>query len=297
MTDFSSTARLRELGATLRRCREACGITGTEMAARLHWHVSTVSRTETGKRSISAIEVATYLGLCGITDERLDELVALTSEPDDYRIKPHLGKMPDGLRSLIFHESTASTIENFEPIFMPGYLQTEDYTRALLEESGNADPANIPTWVEIRKARRAVLTKYNPAQCTFLIHENAFRMPVGGPKVMEEQLLHLLFVDDRPQCVIRVIPVSAGSRGAMPGSLVIFGYPDASPLVYISHQTTSEFLESRQEVAAHRDLLKRLTSVALTEAESREWIVRAASEYDQQGARQYDHGSPSLAEE
>lgn len=296
MTDFSSTARRRELGAELRRFRESCGITGTEMAARLHWHVSTLSRAETGKRPMTPIEVATYLGMCGVAGEQLDELLELATESDEYRIKPHLGKMPDELRTLIFHESTARTIDSFQPIFIPGYLQTEEYARALIEGFGTVERANIPTWLEIRNARRVVLTKVDPALCTFLVHENAFRMPVGSPKVMRDQLLHLLFADSRAQCAVRVIPTSVGPSGTAPSSFVIFGYREDSPVVYLEHETTSDFLSGNHVLAAYRARLRQLASVALTEVESREWIAWRASEFDQEAGKD-EHGSPELAQE
>lgn len=295
MTDYASTARRRELGAELRCFRERRGITCTEMAAKLHWHVSTLSRAETGKRPMTPIEVATYVGLCGIAGEQLDELLDLAAESDDYRIKPHLGRIPDELRSLIFHESTASMIDVFEPLFIPGMLQTPEYAQALLEEGGAADPALIPTWVDIRIARRQALTRPNPAQCTFLIHENALHLPVGTPKVMRDQLLHLLFSDGRPQCAIRVIPIAAGPLGIVSGSFSIFGYPENSPLVYLEHQTTSEFLETPRELAAYRALAKRLASVALSEAESRARVAWMASGYEKQGVGRHEQDRPELA--
>lgn len=285
MTDFASTARRRELGAELRRFRESCDITGTEMAAKLHWHVSTLSRAETGKRPMKPIEVAAYLGMCGIGGPQLDELLELATEPDDYRIKPHLGRIPDELRTLIFHESTARTITDFEPIFIPGYLQTESYARALIDGFGTLDPAETDNRVQIRKARRVVLTKIDPVQCTFFVHENALRMPVGNAEIMNEQMLHLVFASGRPQCTVRVIPVEAGPVGTAPSSFVIFGYSEESPVVYLEHETTSDFLCRSEVLTAYRARLNRLASVALAEAESNAFFASMASEYDRQGVR------------
>lgn len=295
MTIFMSTARRRELGIGLRRLRERCGISGTEMAAKLHWHPSMLSRAETGKRPVSVIEVATYTGLCDVTGDEQQALLDLVDEPDDYRLKPHLGQLPDELQTLIFHESTASTIDCFELIFIPGITQTREYARALLVGGRVLDPASIDNRVEIRMCRKSVLTRSYPAQCTLYIHENALRLQVGGPKVMQEQMLHLLFVGGRPQCSIQVIPNAAGVLGAAPGAFYIFGYDEGSPVVYLEHQTTSEFLESRAELDTYRDVLKRLASVALPEAESREVIVWMASEYERQGAAR--HGDGGVAEE
>lgn len=291
-----STGRRRELGSDLRHLREHRGVNGTEMASRLQWTSTMLSRAETGKRPMTEVEVATYTGVCGVTGAEQNVLLDLAREPDDYRLKRHLGQLPDQLRSLIFHESTASTIESFEPIFIPGITQTEGYARALFVEGRLLDPADIDRLVDIRLARRDVITRYNPAQCTLFVHENALRMPVGGPRVMHEQLLHLLFVSDRPQCSIRVVPVSAGARGVAPGAFITFGYGEDSPVVYLEHQTTSEFLENRTELLAYRTVLDRLATVALTERESREFITWTASGYERQGAADYEDGTGSSGE-
>jgi transcriptional regulator with XRE-family HTH domain len=170
MTDLTSTARRRELGAELRRLREQSGYNGMDMATRLSWTASMLSRAETGKRPVSSLEVASYTGLCGIAGEELAQLLGLAGESDNYRLKPH-GQLPDALRTLIFHESTANEIQSFQPIYIPGMVQTEDYARALFKETGILDPASIERQVKIRMSRRGTLSKWNPPQCTFYLHE------------------------------------------------------------------------------------------------------------------------------
>lgn len=295
MSELISTARRRELGAELRRLREQLGIKGQDMAARLEWTPTMVSRIETGKRVVTQFEVLKYTTVCGASAGTQAALLELAGEPDDYRLKPHDGKMPDQLKALRFHESTANAIDFCEPIYIPGLMQTEDYIRALFVEGGKVDPAEIDTLIDLRLTRRDVLTRVNPAQCTLFVHENALRMQVGGPWVMHEQMLHLLFASTRPQCSIRVIPSSTGARGAAPGAFWIFSYPEGTPVVYLEHETTSDFLESRKDLLAYRDVLNRVARVALNEAQSREFVAWMASEYERRGAAQ--HGSPGVAQE
>jgi transcriptional regulator with XRE-family HTH domain len=298
MTDTTSTARRRELGAELRRIREQRGFNGLDLATRLSWTATMLSRVETGKRAMTQLEVATYIAMCGVAGRQLEELLALADEPDDHRLKSHEGRIPDELRTLIFHESTATEIDTVEPIYVPGVTQTEDYARAVFTEADILAPADIENAVRIRMSRRDVLTRWNPAQCAFYVHENALRVTIGSPQVMYEQMLHLLFLDTRPQCSIRVIPLSAGSRGLAAGSFHIFRYPEGLPVVCVQHETTSEFLESRKDLAGSAAVLKRVTSVALDEAHSREFISRMASDYERRGAAEHDDGgSPELAQE
>jgi hypothetical protein len=113
-------------------------------------------------------------------------------------------------------------------------------------------------------SRAEVLTRSNPAQCSLYVHEYALRSVTGSPQVMHEQLLHLLFAMSRPQCAIRVIPVSAGSRGVPLGSFQIFHYPEDPPMVYVQNETTCEFLENGQDLLAYRAVVNRIASPDLS---------------------------------
>lgn len=297
VSELVSTARRRELGAALRRLREQRGLNGLDMALRLGWTPTMVSRIETGKRAVTSMEVIKYTSACGVHDHQQDALIQLADEPDDYRLKQHLGRLPDELTELVFHESTATTIESFEPIYIPGITQTEGYARAVFEAAELFDPIDFDSLIEVRLARRKVLTRSNPAQCELYVHENALRAPVGGPQVMYEQMLHLLFASSRPQCSIRVVPVSAGAHSLVLGSFTIFGYSEGEPVIYVEHQTTSQFLESREELRSYRATLKRLANVALDDAQSREFISRLASDYERQGAASNGGKPAELAQE
>ncbi|HEX3592821.1 MAG TPA: helix-turn-helix transcriptional regulator [Pseudonocardiaceae bacterium] len=288
MVEPLSTARRRELGAELRRIREASGLNGVDMAGRLGWDPSMLSRAETGKRGITEIEIASYTGLCGLAGKQLTELLRLADEPDDYRVKPHNG-LPDELRTLIFHEQTARAIENFQLVFIPGLTQTEDYARELFRDLG-FDGQVAEDGVRNRLSRRSILTRPNPVLCDFYVHENALRTIIGGAQVMYEQMLHLLFLTNRPQCSIRVVPTSVGGRGMATGSFVIFNYPEGAPVVYVEHQTTCDFLESRRDLLGYRTALNRVASVALDEARSTELIASLASDYERRGAADVSGG-------
>lgn len=255
-----------------------------------------LSRAETGKRVMSTIDVANYTAVCGVTGEAQDELIALAEEPDQYRLKPHPGKLPDALRTLMFYESTASRIESFEPIYLPGIVQTPEYARALFEDGGTVPAADVEACVKARLARREVLTRYNPALCSLYVHENALRATVGSPKIMNEQLLHLLFAGGRPQCSVRVIPASSGGRGLAAGSFHVFHYPEDPPVVYVQHETTCEFLENGQDLLIYQNLLNRIASAALDDAQSRKMIVSLASEHERRAADGAGR-SPGVAEE
>jgi transcriptional regulator with XRE-family HTH domain len=295
MADIQTTGRRREVGAALKRIRQGLGWPAYRLAERLDWTPSHISRSEAGKRKVTDVDAGYYLGMCGASNGEVQEVLKVVREPDDYRLQLHQGRIPDELRTLIFLESTADEIYTVEPTFMPGPAQTVDYARALLRGGGLWNASRIEELVQIRLSRRAMLDKAKPPKCVFYVHEHALRAPVGSPQVMNEQLLHLLFLGDRTQCAIRVIPVSAGVPGMTVGSFHIFRYQEDPPVVYVQHETTSEFLENEDEMDTYRSILNRVAKVALDGAQSREFLARLASDYERQGDAPY--GPEELAEE
>jgi transcriptional regulator with XRE-family HTH domain len=295
MADIQTTGRRREVGAALKRIRQGLGWPAYRLAERLDWTPSHISRSEAGKRKVTDVDAGYYLGMCGVPNGVVQEVLEIVNEPDDYRLQLHQGRLPDELRSLIFLESTAKEIFTVEPIYIPGLLQTADYARALFEEGGLLDPSLIDGRVLARTSRQAVLDNPKPPKCVFYMHENALRMQVGSLQTMTEQLLHLLFLGDRTHCAIRVIPRSAGSRGMTMGSFHIFRYKEDPPVVYVQHETTSEFLENDYEMDIYRGLVNRVATVALDGAQSREFLAKLASDYERQGDAPHD--TEELAQE
>jgi transcriptional regulator with XRE-family HTH domain len=298
MGDIQTTGRRREVGAELKRIRKQTNQPAYKVAANLGWTASHISRSEAGKRRVTDVDAGHYLGICGAPDDDLQEILKIVNEPDDYRLQLHEDRISDELRTLIFHESTATQIRSFQPIYLPGIAQTPDYARALFEELALDDRSRIEHFVKVRMRRSEILAKLNPPKCMYFIHENALRMPIGGPRVMNEQLLHLLLIGNQPECAIRVVPISGGARGLAAGSFQIFGYKEDPPMVCVQHETTSEFLETDAEVARYQSILKRVATVALDGPESREFLADLASSYERQGdARHADRVRGRLAQE
>jgi transcriptional regulator with XRE-family HTH domain len=295
MSELQSTGRRREVGAALKRIRQERGLPAYQLAEQLDWTPSHISRSEAGKRKVTDVDAGFYLGMCGVGSREAQEVLKIINEPDDYRLQLHQGRIPDELRTLTFLESTATRIFTVEPIFIPGVLQTANYARALFQEGGWFEESQVEGRVQIRMSRATVLDKAKPPRFMFYVHENALRAPVGSSRVMQDQLLHLLFLGNRPECAIRVIPASTGVRGMTVGSFHIFHYKEDAPVVYVQHETTSEFLENEDELASYRNLLNRVASVALDGAQSREFLAMMASDYERQGDAEGDTGG--LAEE
>jgi transcriptional regulator with XRE-family HTH domain len=274
MTRGYSTPCARELGHEMRLRRQERRLSATDLSRVLGWSLSKVSRAELGMYRLSEVEVVHYLAACGTPHEELYEILELKHDEErnlGYWLRPML-------RSLVYHESTATRSTSFDANVVPGLLQTEDYASALIR-SANVSDEVFASRLQARMDRQAVLDRRDPAAFTFFIYEHALHLPVGDTSIIHEQLLHLVFSTARPHITIRVVPASAWS-----GSLSAFRLLDYAkehrPLVYLDHLVGSLFLDDENFVAAYRDLVPRLDDIALSEGQSREVLVTLASEYD-----------------
>lgn len=276
-----SSARSREVGEELRKRRKNAGLTGTELARRLGWSLSKVSRIESGLIGVSEVDAAIYLVACGVLQDELEELLALVRENDTRTWLQERGtRLPDELRTLVYHEATAATIASYESMLVPGLLQTEAYARALFEFGAFIPQDRVALAVQARMDRQSVLRCPNPPQCVFYLHENGLRSIVGGDRIMHDQLLQLVFLTSRPQYEIRVVLADSGPHGAWGAMFMLLGYQQHSPVVFMDGMTTSLFLEKPADITIYREILNRLDRAALDAEQSRQWLARLARHYD-----------------
>ncbi|HEV2780443.1 MAG TPA: helix-turn-helix transcriptional regulator [Actinophytocola sp.] len=280
MTRGNFTARARAVGAELRAWRERAGIDGQELARMLSWSGAKVSNMECGRRGVSEVDAAMYLACCRAPGDDIHQILEFFHDRHEYFVEPHGNRLADELLSLITIETTANAIQSFELVVVPGLLQTEDYARALITQYGLTPARAIESKVRARKDRQALLRRHRPPKCIFFLHENALRLPVGTNAIMNDQLLHLVFASSRPHLTIRVVRVKAGPVPGMAGPFALMTYSQGRPIVCLEHDTTSMFLDGDEDVRIYREVLARLSTVALDEEQSRTWLATAASAHD-----------------
>jgi transcriptional regulator with XRE-family HTH domain len=193
MRDRQPTIRSRVLGEGLRQAMERAELNGKQAAHLLGWSESWVSRLLSGKRGGSALDVAAFLGACRVKAPERDRLLALCQDQHTPGwLQQHGTRLPKQLVTLIKHEDKAVAVEDFQPIFVPGLLQTAAYARAVISRNVNVPPEEVDERVAARLARQILFSRDRPARFTFYIHEFVLRLQVGGAAVMSDQLHHLL---------------------------------------------------------------------------------------------------------
>ncbi|MEU4744630.1 helix-turn-helix transcriptional regulator [Actinosynnema sp. NPDC023658] len=275
----SPTLRKRRLVSELRRLREAADLTIEDVAARLECSASKISRIETGRVGVTPRDVRDMLSAYGADRATLDELVQLARDARRRAWWDEFGDVAPG--RYVGFEADAESVRTYQGLMVPGLLQCEAYTRALIRAVlPGAAPAEVDRRVELRKARQALLLDDDPLVLHVVVDEAALRRLVGGREVMAEQLRRLDEVEKLPNITLQVASFEAGAHAAMDGPFVILTFPEQSDpaVVYIETTCGDVYLEQPSDVARYSDLFTRLSAESLDPAASSALIGRVARE-------------------
>jgi hypothetical protein len=168
-------------------------------------------------------------------------------------------------------ESDASSTRVWEPIVVPGLLQTEAYMRALMGTGRRNDPQqSIDRRVALRRMRQERLAGDSPLTLWAVIDESAIRRVVGGEEVMREQWRRLTAASELPNVRLQILPFSAGEHAFMGGSVALLEFSDIAHMdvVYLEGLAGDYYEEQPSEVKRYRDEFERLSSKALSQASS-----------------------------
>ncbi|MFI9816404.1 helix-turn-helix domain-containing protein [Saccharothrix variisporea] len=276
----SPTLRKRRLVSELRRLREAASLTIEEVGERLECSASKISRIETGRVGVTPRDVRDMLGAYGADESTLEELVQLAREARRKAWWDEFGDIAPG--RYIGYEADADTVRTYQGLMIPGLLQDERYTRALIADVlPDAAPGEVDRRVELRKARQALLHGDDPLTLHVVIDEAALRRLVGGADVMCAQLRKLNEVGRLDNVTLQVTPFRAGGHAAMDGPFVILTFPEKfdPDVVYIESRRGDVYLEQPSDVARYSDMFARLAENSLDPAESAAFVEQVAREH------------------
>jgi transcriptional regulator with XRE-family HTH domain len=286
-----STVPRRQLGRYLRDLRQQQRLTVKAAADRLEWSEPKIWRIETGQVSLRSLDVEAMCRIYGATPEMTEALMGLAKETKARGWWNAYGDViPETFNVYLGLEEAAERLEWYESELVPGLLQTEAYARSLIEaDNPGVDSAEIDRRVHVRLARQTLLTRVTAAPALqIVLNEAIARRPVGGAKIMGEQLQRLLEISDLPNMSLRVMPFSAGlHHGIMSGPFVILRFPlngdgreTEPPTVYVESFVGALYLDKPQEIARYNDAFADIWRTALDEPTSRELLHRAARELE-----------------
>lgn len=262
------------LGTQLRRLREARGITAHEAAQAIRASESKISRIELGRNAFREVDIADLLTLYGITDvDEREQMLTLASQANQpgwwHRYQDVL---PTWFQSYIGLEESAESIRSYDSQFVPGLLQTEDYSAAVLD-LGEFSLEETDRLVFLRKERQRRFTT-GGLRLWAVIDEMALRRPVGNTALMRAQLEYLLEIGDRPGLTLQVTPYPAGASYLVPGSFSIlkFATADLPDVVYVEQLTSAMYLDKRSDVEQYTAALDKVGATSTTPEQTKAFI-------------------------
>jgi transcriptional regulator with XRE-family HTH domain len=227
----SPAVQRRRLRAELRRTRLGAGLTQEQVAAAMDWSLSKLIRIENGTVGISTNDLKAILAYYEITDEkRTTEFLALSRGSKErswwsgYRdvASPQLLQM-------IELEAASIITRNFQPLLVPGLLQTEDYARTVYRGLNPGESAKrIESLVEVRLRRQELLSRPDSQLLFFIIDEAVARRVVGGKAAMRRQLAQMIELAGMPNVTIEIVPFEAGVHPGVLGPFLIYEFPDSA---------------------------------------------------------------------
>jgi transcriptional regulator with XRE-family HTH domain len=279
------------VGVQLAGFREDAGLPQEQAARRLGFSPAKLSRIESGKgrKPPTEKDVRALLELYGTDPYEASVLLKLLQRAGEPGWWQRYDKrlMPEWFERLVGLQEAAVTIRTFEIQYVPGLLQTADYTRAVVERGlPNAPAGEVQRRVELRIRRTQLLSRADAPQLWAVIDESVLLRTLGSHEIMREQLAHLIAMATRPNVTLQIIPLTAtnASAPAIPVTYLRFGGLDLPDVVYLEQIRSANFLEDRDETEEYRLALDRLADEALTPRASLE-LLRATMEQRYPAAR------------
>ncbi|MEV6241609.1 helix-turn-helix transcriptional regulator [Lentzea sp. NPDC051838] len=263
----------REFGNAVRYAIEQSGLTQAKLAELLGWQQAKISDLVQGKGGVDEVDLVRLLSYCRIPHAEVEYLIALFRESREKGwLQFPADGVPEQLRSLVDQERLASKITVWTMNVIPGLFQIAGYIREVAEKSTrNLTPADIDDLIRAKLERQAILT---PArEFAFYVHEQALRLPVGGPALMRTQLEHIMMMLVRKYITFRVVPTAIGAHAGLASNFTLLTYEKFEPVVYVESLNTGLFLEDKASLGMYEEALIGLDRDALDAEQSRELIT------------------------
>jgi len=276
------TVQRRRLRVELRRARDTAGLKQAEVAHAMDWSPSKLIRIERGDVNISTNDLRALLNHYGVKDKgKINGLLDLarsargTSFYDQYAdfLKP-------GFKEYLAYEASASVIRQYDPILIPGLLQTEEYARGMFAGLGGIDAEAADRGWAVRQHRQEVHDRQSPPEMIFVLDEAALRRHVGRGSTMSRQLERIKEYAAEPYISIQIMPFTHGVHPGMAGNFILLEFtdPNLDDLVHLENINSVTIREDTELIAQYLDKFDHLTEQALPLDESVDFLDELISE-------------------
>ncbi|GAA3416700.1 helix-turn-helix domain-containing protein [Streptosporangium vulgare] len=228
-------------GAELRKYRKKAKMTQNELAEVTQFSRSLLSFTERGERKPGNNLAQRCDDALGANGELLHCWTHITHAAS-----------PRWFRDWLDIEPEAHALHAWEPLVVPGLLQTEEYARAVIRGEPGITDKQVEKAVAARMERQKILLRSTPPMLWVILDEGVLHRPIGGEEVMQHQLQYLLEMAERPRIGIQILPLVRGSTTGTSGGFVIAQIPGNPDMVYAESVTRGHVANRPEDVEAVR---------------------------------------------
>ncbi|MFB4297439.1 Scr1 family TA system antitoxin-like transcriptional regulator [Actinomadura sp. NTSP31] len=288
------TVRRRRLGIELRRLREHLGRTVEEVADRLGWSPSKLSRIENARIGVRVSDVRLLLELYRVGERHKGEVLALAQAATEHGWWAGYRDVLSGeFGTYVALEDEARTALTFTTYAVPGLLQSKDYAHRILS-SGRviavSTPREVERRLELRMRRQEVLHGDGSLTLSAVVDESVLLRVIGGRDIMRRQMLDLLELAELPNVHVHVLPLDVDREPIFADDFTLLDFAPAydvtfPDVVYLENLSTTAVLQRDGVTHMYRLCWEALRSVSLSADESLRRISRAAEEWGPSGAR------------
>lgn len=279
---ISPYVRRLRLASELRELRLHAGITHVQLAKQTGLSRAQISRLENG-HVVDQDDVMKILDALGVDDDRWTEIMTIAREAGErgwWESNRFMGERQALYANL---EAGAQTIREFQMTFIPGLLQTPDFTRARNEADRVAGTAtfNADKAADGRVGRQRMLRRPGGPHYEVIIDELAVRRATAPPEVLKAQLFQIAAtVNGTPKVTARVLPVQAEIEGySVPRSafsIYTFHDPGDPTIVAVDTVTDDLLLTEGDDVKRYDQLFGRLRDASMSVSDSLDLLLDRA---------------------
>lgn len=264
------TARQMRLATELRRLREAAGLTSRQAASLLGVAPAQITHIESALAGVSEQRVRRLTSHYACTDAVfVDALVAMATDRTQGWWEEYRGVLPASFLDLSELEHHARFLRHVAILYVPGLLQTEEYSRAVFSARlPELTAEELESRIRHRKERQRFAIPYEA-----VIHEAALRIRVSDRATSRAQLMRLLELSEADHISVRVIPLDRDDFPMASGTMTYVGgpLPKLDTVVRDALHGTV-FIDSEAQLNTYRTSFRKVEEASLDPEKSRDFI-------------------------
>jgi hypothetical protein len=235
---------------------------------------SKISRIESSEIGVYLDDLEKLLDCYKVARKQRVELLDLARHAEQrglLRMNNH--NLPEDWQTWADFEDEASALLNYEPLVIPGLLQTPEYARSIIAATGHdLTDAKVDALVASRMARQGLLSRNTPLKLSVIIEQSVLERPFHDQGAHRRQIRHLIDAGERTNVTVRVMPTDAELHGGLNGPFVILEYDDEPSLVLLENKVASLFIDEDEQIEVFEATWAALRRSAYTVEETLDYL-------------------------